>query len=129
MGEHSTNNMNETVIAFWNWTSITVTEEEKPTESLDDIFTLDISIIIVLSLSLVSIIFCCVLQRSRHCESRIMPPSTRGQEAATSANISPIYVVQCRTGRERSRPQQGTPPPPYDAPPPYHIAVASLEIM
>ena len=55
--------MNETVIAFWNWTSITVTEEEKPTESLDDIFTLDISIIIVLSLSLVSIIFCCVLQR------------------------------------------------------------------
>ena len=61
--EHSADNMNETVIAFWNWTSISVTEEETPTESLEDIFTLDISIIIVLSLSLVSIIFCCVLQR------------------------------------------------------------------
>ena len=50
-----------TVIAFWNWTSISV-EPEEPSESIEDIFTLDISIIIVLSVCLVSIVFCCVLQ-------------------------------------------------------------------
>ena len=54
--------MNNTVIAFWNWTSITV-EPEEAGESIEDIFTLDISVIIVLSVCLVSIVFCCVLQR------------------------------------------------------------------
>ena len=56
--------MNQTLIAFWNWTSITVREEELDnSRRVEDIFSLDLSIIIVLSLSLVSIIFCCVLQR------------------------------------------------------------------
>ena len=57
-------NMNQTVIAFWNWTSISVAEEELDnSQRVEDIFSLDLSIIIVLSVSLVSIIFCCVLQR------------------------------------------------------------------
>ena len=54
--------MNETVIAFWNWTSISI-EAEEPRESIEDIFSLDISVIIVLCVCLVSIVFCCVLQR------------------------------------------------------------------
>ena len=62
--EVKSNNMNQTLIAFWNWTSITVREEELDnSRRIEDIFSLDLSIIIVLSLSLVSIIFCCVLQR------------------------------------------------------------------
>ena len=57
--------MNQTLIAFWNWTSISVTEQELDTSqrTVEDIFSFDLSIIIVLSVSLVSIIFCCVLQR------------------------------------------------------------------
>ena len=56
--------MNQSVIAFWNWTSISVTEQDLDhSQRVEDIFSLDLSIIIVLSVSLVSIIFCCVLQR------------------------------------------------------------------
>ena len=55
------------------------------------------------------------------------------EQAVTSGNISTIYVVsQCRRERSRvrgGRPEQDTPPPPYDAPPPYHLAVSSLEIV
>ena len=72
MSQVKSNNMNQTLIAFWNWTSITVTEEELDnSQRVEDIFSLDLSIIIVLSLSLVSIIFCCVLQRYEDCSSQV----------------------------------------------------------
>ena len=66
--------------------------------------------------------------------SSVISRSLRGEREQTvsSANLSTIYVVtQVRggRGRVRDRPGEDTPPPPYDAPPPYHLAVASLQIV
>merc|ERR1711971_542306 len=106
--------MNQTLIAFWNWTSITVKEEDLDnSQRVEDIFSLDLSIIIVLSVSLVSIIFCCVLQRSESCHSRLVSmisgssssPCSRGENPELrSPNISTIYLVT-QSDRRRTRPR------------------------
>jgi hypothetical protein len=116
--------VDQSMVAFWNWTSISLAHEEEeeqeeqeegPCQDCGDNETL----LIAICVSIGAVLTLCLLYRSYH--SILLPYCTAITRPSDGVvrSVPTIYVVQCRsrTGKRES------PPPPYDSPPPYHMAV------